>query len=188
MIQLIRHEKGLESPRILDLCTGSGCIAATIAHQVKGSIVLATEINPAAAGLARRNIQRLGLSERVTVMEGDLFQPLEQTIDRLPFQLIVANPPYVPTGQIAGLDRNVRDFEPVAALDGGLDGLAIHRRILQQAPAKLSPGGHIFLEIAFDQGELAIELAKEHAEFIEAKVLKDHGGNDRVLTARIKPE
>jgi release factor glutamine methyltransferase len=188
VIQLIRHQPGLESPRVLDLCTGSGCIAAAVAHHVKGATVLATEINPAAAALARRNIQRLGLNERVTVAEGDLFQPLEQTIDRLPFQLILANPPYVPTGQIPTLDRNVRDFEPVAALDGGLDGLAIHRRILEQAPARLTPGGYIFLEIAFDQGELAMQLTAEHQRFVDAKILKDHGGNERVLTARLKSE
>jgi release factor glutamine methyltransferase len=185
VIQLIRHQPGMESPRVLDLCTGSGCIAAAVAHHVKGAIVLATEINPAAAALARRNIQRLGLSERVIVAEGDLFEPLEHTIDRLPFNLILANPPYVPTGQIPQLDRNVRDFEPVTALDGGLDGLSIHRRILEQAPARLLAGGHIFIEIAYDQGETAMQLAGEHPQFIEAKILKDHAGNDRVLTARL---
>jgi release factor glutamine methyltransferase len=119
------------------------------------------------------------------VAEGDLFEPLEHTIDRQPFNLILANPPYVPTGQIPQLDRNVRDFEPVTALDGGLDGLSIHRRILEQAPARLLPGGHIFIEIAYDQGEVAIQLAGEHPQFIEAKILKDHAGNDRVLTARL---
>jgi release factor glutamine methyltransferase len=185
VIQLIRHEPGLESPRVLDLCTGSGCIAAAVAHHVKGAVVVATEINPAAAALARRNMQRLGLTEKVTVEEGDLFEPIERMVDRQPFHLILANPPYVPTAQIPTLDRNVRDFEPTAALDGGLDGLAIHRRILQKAPQRLAAGGHIFLEIAFDQGELALQLTGEHPQFAEAKILKDHAGNDRVLTARL---
>ncbi|MGA3067422.1 MAG: peptide chain release factor N(5)-glutamine methyltransferase [Tepidisphaeraceae bacterium] len=185
VVQLIRHQSGLESPRVLDLCTGSGCIAAAVAHHVKKAVVVATEISPAGAALARRNVERLGLVGRVTVEEGDLFEPLERLVDRQPFDLILANPPYVPTGQIATLDRNVRDFEPMAALDGGLDGLAIHRRILQQSPQRLKAGGHIFLEIAFDQGELAVQLVREHPQFVDAKVLKDHAGNDRVLTARM---
>jgi release factor glutamine methyltransferase len=186
VIQLIRHQSGMDSPRILDLCTGSGCIAAAVAHHVKGASVVATEINPAAAALARRNVERLGLSERVIVEEGDLFGPLERMVERLPFQLILGNPPYVPTGQIPGLDKNVRDFEPVVALDGGLDGLAIHRRILEEAPGHLSAGAYIFLEIAFDQGELAMQLAGQHPQFVETKILKDHAGNDRVLTAKLK--
>jgi release factor glutamine methyltransferase len=186
VIQLIRHQSGMDSPRILDLCTGSGCIAAAVAHHVKGASVVATEINPAAAVLARRNVERLGLSERVIVEEGDLFGPLERMVERLPFQLILGNPPYVPTGQIPGLDKNVRDFEPVVALDGGLDGLAIHRRILEEAPGHLSAGAYIFLEIAFDQGELAMQLAGQHPQFVETKILKDHAGNDRVLTAKLK--
>jgi release factor glutamine methyltransferase len=96
----------------------------------------------------------------------------------------VANPPYIPSSQIPELDRSVRDYEPIAALDGGLDGLTIHRRILSESPTHLLPGGQIFLEIAFDQGELAQSVAGEHESFNQVRILKDHSGHDRVLAAR----
>jgi release factor glutamine methyltransferase len=185
VIQLIRRQTGLESPRILDLCTGSGCVAAAIAHNVKEATVVATDISEPAVAVARENLQRLGLAGRVTVEQGDLFTPLDKLVDRYPFHLLVANPPYIPTGQIAGLDRSVREYEPLAALDGGLDGLVIHRRILAEAPPRLLPGAHIFLEIAFDQAEVAREVAAEYPAFTDVRILKDHAGNDRVLTARL---
>jgi release factor glutamine methyltransferase len=184
VIQLIRHDSGLTAPRILDLCTGSGCIAAAIAHNVKEATVVATEISPPAVAVARENLQWLGLADRVVVEQGDLFAPLDRLADRDPFHLLVANPPYIPTAQIPQLDRSVRDYEPLTALDGGLDGLSIHRRILTESPPRLRSGSHIFLEIAFDQAEAARQLAAQHAEFTDVRILKDHAGNDRVLTAR----
>jgi release factor glutamine methyltransferase len=184
VIQLIRHRADFAVPRVLDLCTGSGCIAAAIAHNVKDAVVVATDINPAAVAIARENLERLGLSSRIVVEEGDLFAPLQRMVDRQPFHLLVANPPYIPSGQIAQLDRSVREYEPLSALDGGLDGMAIHRRILAEAPGHLFPGGQIFLEIAFDQADLARQIAGEHAEFADVRILKDQAGNHRVLTAR----
>lgn len=187
VIQTARRQLIRESPRILDLCTGSGCVAAAIAHGLKNAVVLATEISPRAAAVARANIERLGLSGRVTVLEGDLFEPLSTIVDPQPFDVIVSNPPYIATAQIAALDRSVRDYEPVQALDGGPDGLSMHRRILQEGLARLNPGGRIFLEIAFDQGKLAAEVAGGYPGWEDVRVLKDHAGNDRVLTAK-KPD
>jgi release factor glutamine methyltransferase len=185
VIQLVRSESGLESPRILDLCTGSGCVAAAIAQNVKTANVIATDISPAAVEVAQRNIQRLGLETRVTVLRGDLFDALESPVHRQPFHLIVGNPPYIATHQIDGLDRSVRDYEPISALDGGLDGLTLHRRILSDAPALLLPGGQLFLEIAFDQGEASRQLALEYPKFQNVRIIKDYGGNDRVLAAKL---
>jgi release factor glutamine methyltransferase len=184
VIQLVRHQSGLESPRILDLCTGSGCIAAAIAHNLKAANLLATDISPAAVEVARGNISRLGLADRVVVEQGDLFDPLQRLVDRQPYHLIVANPPYIATAEMPKLERNVRDYEPKQALEGGLDGLAVHRRILTQSPERLLPEGRIFLEIAYDQGDLALQIAAEHPAFTNAKILKDHAGHDRVLTAQ----
>jgi release factor glutamine methyltransferase len=104
----------------------------------------------------------------------------------LPFQLLVANPPYIPTAQLASLDKSVRNFEPTEALDGGGDGLAIHRRILSQAPQRLVAGARVFLEIAFDQAAPAREMASQHDEFDEVRILRDYGGRDRVLALRRK--
>jgi release factor glutamine methyltransferase len=186
VLQTVRHQPGMESPRVVDLCTGSGCIAAAIAHNLKTATVLATDISPAAVTVARMNIERLRLADRVTVEEGDLFSPLQHMVDVQPFHLIVANPPYIRTGDLAGLDRSVREYEPLQALDGGLDGLTLHRRILQEAGDRLVPGGRVFLEIAFDEGELAREMVGNYGNFDEVRVLKDFAGRDRVLTARRK--
>lgn len=186
VLQTARIQAGLEAPRIMDLCTGSGCIAAALAHNLKRATVLATDISPAAVAIAKRNMERLGLADRVVVEEGDLFEPLKRVVDAGPFDLIVANPPYIPTGQIEALDRSVRDYEPVAALDGGIDGLVLHRRILESAGDHLLPGGRVYLEIAYDQGELALEVASHYSDFENARLLKDFGGRDRALTARKK--
>jgi release factor glutamine methyltransferase len=184
VLQLARNQPGFEAPRVLDLCTGSGCIAAAIASRLKNAVVVATELSEKAADMARRNLEKLGLDQRVTVAQGDLFEPLKTMVDVRPFDLIVANPPYIPTGAIERLDRNVRDYEPLSALDGGADGLAIHRRILAEAPERLMPGGRVFLEIQFDQAPQATRIAGERNAFEDIRVLKDHAGHDRVLTAK----
>lgn len=184
ILQLARNAPGMESPRVLDLCTGSGCIAAAIAFHLKNAAVTATDLSHAAVEVAKRNIERLGLSDRVAIKQGDLFEPLLNMADAQPFDLIVANPPYIPTAQLQALDRNVRDYEPPMALDGGLDGLIFHRRILKEAPPRLVPGGRIYLEIAFDQGPAAKQIAEEIPAFTDIRLLRDYGGRDRVLTMR----
>lgn len=186
VLQTVRHQSGLESPRILDLCTGSGCIAAALAVNLKNSMVLAVDLSEPAVCTARRNMERLGLGERVTVEQGDLFEPIRRIVDPRPFDLIVANPPYIPADQVSSLDSSVRDYEPVAALDGGADGLTIHRRILETAPAHLQLAGRVFLEIAFDQGPAAKEMMAAYDAYEEVRLLKDYSGRDRVLTARRK--
>ena len=184
VMQLIRNAPGLEAARILDLCTGSGCVAGALAYHVKQANVVATDISAAAVATARKNIERLGLAQRVAVEEGDLFEALANMVDRQPFDVIVSNPPYIPSNQIPTLPRNVREYEPIAALDGGMDGLMIHRRILREGSDRLKAGGHLLLEIAFDQGELALQVAAEYPAFGEARILKDHAGHSRVLAAR----
>jgi release factor glutamine methyltransferase len=183
--QLCRNQPGFEAPRVLDLCTGSGCVACAIAHHVKGSVVTAIDVSEAAVAVARRNVERLGLAGRVVVEQGDLYAPLAaRAVDVQPFDLIVANPPYIPTGELATLDRNVREYEPDEALDGGPDGLSLHRRILDGAADRLVPGGRVFLEIAFDQGPLARDVAGGYADLDDVRILKDYGGRDRALAAR----
>ena len=186
VLQLARNTAGFESPRVMDLCTGSGCIAAAIASRLKNAAVIATDISDKAVAVARKNIERLGLSDRVTIAQGDLFEPLKEMVDARPFDLVVANPPYIPSAEIARLDRNVREYEPVTALDGGMDGLMVHRRILQQAGERLRASGRIYLEIQFDQAPAATEMFVSHDEFEDVRVLKDHAGNNRVVTARRK--
>lgn len=186
VIHLVRNTPGFETPRVLDLCTGSGCIALALAARVKSAQIVATDISDTCVDLARRNAAKLKLSDRVTVHQGDLFEALRDPVDAAPFHLILSNPPYISSGQIAGLDRNVREYEPAGALDGGADGLDFHRRILAAAADRLLPEGRCFLEIAFDQGQAARDLAAKYSAFDDARVFKDSAGNDRVLTARKK--
>jgi release factor glutamine methyltransferase len=186
VLQLARNQVGMDRPRIIDLCTGSGCVAAAIAHHLKTADVVAIDISPAAVTIAKKNIEALGLSDRVIVEAGDLLEPISRLADPRPFDLLTANPPYICSGQIETLDRSVRDYEPLLALDGGIDGLAFHRRILNESPPRLMPGGRVFLEIAFDQGPAALAMAAEHDVFEDARVLRDQAGNDRVLTASRK--
>jgi release factor glutamine methyltransferase len=122
----------------------------------------------------------------MTLELGDLYEPLSRIVDAQPFNLIVSNPPYIPSGQIPQLDRSVREYEPLGALDGGPDGLDLHRRILTGAGSRLLPGGRIYLEIAYDQGPAALELARQHDELEDIRIIRDLAGKDRVLVARKK--
>ena len=181
-----RHTPGMESPRILELCTGSGCIAAALAAHLKTAILTAVDIEPASIELARHNFGQLGLQQRINLMQGDLFTPLRDAVDSSPYHLILSNPPYIRTAELASLDRSVRDFEPRRALDGGPDGLCFHRRILQQAPDHLLPGWLVMLEIAFDQGDDTLALAGQFARFINVRIIKDAAGNNRVLALTLR--
>jgi release factor glutamine methyltransferase len=184
VLQTVRHQPGLEAPRVLDVCTGSGCVAAAIAKNLKSAMVWGIDISEKAAGVARKNVDQLGLSDRVSIEVGDLLETIKTMVDARPFDLIVGNPPYISTDQLATLDKSVRDFEPMLALDGGVDGLVIHRRILAKAPDHLTSGGRVFLEIAFDQGSAAREMGHGFAAFEEIRILKDFGGRDRVLALK----
>lgn len=170
-------------PRILDLCTGSGCIALALAKQLKAAVVVATDLSPQAADVARTNAQRLGLSERVNVRVGDLFGALDAVTDAHPFDFITVNPPYIPAGDIANLDVSVREFEPHTALDGGPDGLAFQRRLAVEAKRHLKPGGTLYTEIQFDQGPAASQIFQSTG-WSSTKVLRDMGGRERIVVAK----
>ncbi len=143
-----------ETRRVVDLCTGSGCIAAACAFAFPEAEVVATDISPASLCVAGSNVRRLGLSRRVELLRGDLFAGA-----RGKFDLIVANPPYVPAGAYRALPREYR-HEPRLALPAGADGLAIANRILEEAPAYLAEGGLLALEV----GEVAGDLAAAHPD------------------------
>jgi len=161
--------------RVLDLCTGSGVVAICLAKELPGATVVATELSPDAAAIARRNAARHGLGERVTVRDGDLFAPVAT---EPPFDLVVANPPYIATSIIDTLAAEVRR-EPRTALDGGADGLAFYDRICAAAPAHLSDGGALVLEHGFDQAE-AVRARMLAAGFDGVTLVHDLGKNPRV--------
>jgi release factor glutamine methyltransferase len=163
--------------RILDLCTGSGVIAVSLAREYPAAQVVATELSPPAAALARRNAERNAVADRVDVREGDLFAPVRG--ER--FDVIVANPPYIASAVIATLSAEVRR-EPVIALDGGPDGLAFYDRIAAAAREHLTSGGAIVLEHGFDQAD-AVRARLVTAGFANVALVHDLGKNPRVTWA-----
>ncbi len=135
---------------ILDIGTGCGCIAVALSKAFPRARILATDISAKALAVARRNAKRLGVGERVGFLKGDLFQPLKkQSVDKV--DMIVSNPPYVPSGELQTLAPEVKDHEPRIALDGGTDGLDLCRRILQEAPDYLARRGNLVMEIGYRQ-------------------------------------
>jgi len=169
--------------RLLDLCTGSGVIAVSLAREYPAAQVVATELSPAAAALARRNAARNAVAERVDVREGDLFAPVRG--ER--FDVIAANPPYIASAVIATLAPEVRR-EPVVALDGGPDGLAFYDRIAAAAREHLVPGGAIVLEHGFDQAD-AVHARLAAAGLAGVTLVHDLAKNPRVTwaTAPVDP-
>ena len=163
---------------VLDLCTGSGCIIVTLALDGAPGKAVGTDISPAALQAARENARILGAD--VEIRGGDLFDPAPEIYD-----LIVSNPPYIAAGQIGELMDEVRLHDPRLALDGGEDGLSFYRRIIGEAPAHLSDGGALMLEIGDDQAEQTVSLMKE-AGFEEVRVYRDLAGSDRVTAGYIR--
>jgi release factor glutamine methyltransferase len=165
-----------------DICTGSGCLAVTLAAERPLLRVDATELSPQAAETARRNASTLGVSDRVSVLDGDLFAPLGSRLPCGGYDLIVSNPPYVATREIPGLSAEVRK-EPVGALDGGPEGLDLLQRIVEAAPRFLKPGGLLALEIGENQGS-AVRRLLERSDFCEVQVARDLSRLDRFAYGR----
>ena len=160
--------------RVLDLCTGSGVLAVSLAKELPAAQVVATEVSPAAAAVARRNAERNGVADRVDVRTGDLWAPV--TGEK--FDLIVSNPPYIATSVISTLSPEVRR-EPVLALDGGEDGLRFYDRICAVARLHLEPGGALVVEHGFDQAA-AVRERFETATFDRVTLVNDLAKNPRV--------
>ncbi len=217
-----------DGSRILDLCTGSGCILLSLLHYTNGCIGVGTDLSEKALEIARRNASAHGLSDQTVWLQGDLFDALdplnkkdnddkdnkrenykiednkreenrddqaekstESEKSELGFpgmsytsgyDMIISNPPYIPTSVIDTLQPEVRCAQPRMALDGGGDGLDFYRRIIREAPAHLVVGGRLLLEIGYDQAEAVSDLLRE-AGYYGIEILKDYGGNDRIATA-----
>ena len=165
--------------RFLDLGTGSGCLAIALAVNCPAATGVAVDVSPEALAVARANAGSAGVAARLEFREGDLCQPL-QLGER--FDLLVSNPPYIASGELAGLEPEVRDHDPRLALDGGGDGLDFYRRLAVAAAPFLAPDGRAFFEIGSDQGASAPPLFS-NAGWRETILIKDHTGRDRVISA-----
>ena len=174
----IQHKK-----RVLDLCAGSGCIGISLAVLGGFEYVAEADLSEEALKVTRKNVERLvqGAGTSVECFHGDLFSAIPDGAE--PFDILVSNPPYIPTKVIEGLEPEVRDHEPMMALDGTEDGLLFYRRIAKEAGRVLAPGASVYLEIGYDQGEAVSELLREQG-FMEIEVHNDLAGNDRVVCGR----
>ncbi len=175
--------KPLPAPHVLDIGTGSGCIAVSIAHQHRGASVVAVDVSDEALAVARRNAERHGVTDRVTFHTSDLFAALA---DSPPFDLILSNPPYIPAADLEQLAPEVRNHEPRQALDGGPNGLAVFDRLVAAAPAHLNPGGWLLVEIGADQGDAARRRVEAVPGLTFDRIVRDHEGHPRVVVARHK--
>jgi release factor glutamine methyltransferase len=180
-IDFLRGRTGTQY--VCDLCTGCGCIAAAIAKNFPDAKIIATDICDKALSVAAENIKKHNLSERVELLQGDLFEPVISQLDVKEFDLIVCNPPYVSETEYEKLDTKVKNYEPKLALDGGQDGLDIYRRIATEAGGHLKKEGAVILEIGYLQGGGVKELLEETNAFSPIKIEKDFNNNDRIITA-----
>ena len=160
--------------RVLDLCTGSGCLAVSLKLMEGNSEVSASDISPEALAVARGNAGKYGAA--ITFIESDLFEKIDGKFD-----LIVSNPPYIREDVIPGLAREVKDHEPHLALSGGKSGLDFYRRICREAPEHLAPGGALMMEIGYDQYADTAGLMTENG-FMNVRRVRDLSGQDRVVT------
>lgn len=174
---------GMEKPLAADIGTGSGCIAVAVAAKVPSATVYAVDTSDAALKTARENAEANGVSGRIAFLEGDLLSPLKEEGLAGRLDVMASNPPYIPTGEIPGLQPEVL-FEPRSALDGGPDGLDAIRRIIAEAPEYLRPGGLLLVEIGFGQADAVKSLADENSGLVFDKFIIDFSGIERVLAAR----
>ena len=166
-------------PALLDLCAGSGCVGLSLASLAPNARIALADASHEALEIARANQKNLGV--KVELRQGDLFN----AVGRERFDIIASNPPYIPTGELSGLQQELR-FEPRIALDGGADGLDFYRRIAEGAVDHLNPGGAIFLEVGIHQAQPVLELVKARLPCAQAGTVKDLNGVERVVFGKME--
>lgn len=181
VVELLERAKAIATPRVLELCTGSGCIAVSAAVNLPTASFIATDVSPAALQIAQENAEKHHVADRIEFRAGDLFAPIPPGTQ---FDLIVSNPPYVPEGEIAALDADVRDHEPLLALRAGADGMQYLNVIVEQAASYLVAGGWLLLETGIEQAPLTADALSARAEFVDTRIVKDLGGHPRVILGR----
>jgi len=171
----------------IDLCTGCGCVAVSLAVRLPDCRVTATDVSAGALEVARINAEAHGVADRIMFLEGDLYDALDAA-DVQPADFLLANPPYVAEGEWKGLAREIREHEPREALVAGPDGTEVIERIVKGARAYLKPGATLLVEIGASQGARAAEMASAVRGLADVRILRDYAGLDRILMARREPE
>jgi len=173
-------------PSVLEVGTGSGAIAIALAREVAPIFLLATDISREALLIARQNAQESGVSEKIQFIQGDLFGAFRLVEGKEPFDLILSNPPYIVRSEIERLAREVKNFEPALALDGGEDGFDFHRAIISQSPKYLRRGGWLLLEVGQGQTRGVSEMMEKMEIFYPSEGIQDLSGIERVVKAQKK--
>lgn len=171
--------KNCNKVNILDIGTGSGCIAVSLAYYLKNVNITAVDISENALKVAAENAGRNNVAEKITFLKYNILNGFSDNFPEL--DCIISNPPYIESETIESLEKNVRDYEPLTALDGGKDGLDFYKAIINGCRLKL--GGALVLEIGYNQAAAVSELLEKSGRFKNIKILKDYGGCDRVATA-----
>ena len=179
--EVIKIAKNIRAKKILDLCTGSGAIAVSLAKYLENTQITALDISGKALDVAIANAKNNHVQEKITFVESNLFQDLRQE----KYDIIVSNPPYIRRKEIETLDKEVRK-EPKIALDGGEDGLDFYREIINKGYEYLKYGGYICLEIGYDQKEEVMQIIKDKKQYTETYCKKDLYDNDRVIVTRLR--
>ncbi len=177
-------KKGLfleQDPRILDLCTGSGCIGLAVANRVKDSRVTLADISPEALQVAEKNVSRLNLGGRVSCVQVDALKPAPEFLGK--FHMIVSNPPYITTREMQELPQSVKNYEPQLALHGGDDGLLFYRAIVKNFTPALRPGGFLCFEFGEQQGDDVCAILEKYGYTILERV-RDFNETERAVLAR----
>jgi release factor glutamine methyltransferase len=180
VIQHVRLTPGFAQPLIADVCTGSGAIAISLAKNIAGSRLVATDISEDALAVARANAQRHGVADRIEFRRGSLLEALAGVG---PLHFLVTNPPYISDAEWGDVERNVKEYEPALALRGGGDGLEMIRPLLAGAAERLRSPGQLVMELAASQKQAVLDLAAKARGLTNARVLADHEGLPRMLLA-----
>lgn len=171
---------------IADLCTGSGCVAISLAKEIGDARIFATDMSMQALAVARENARTHGVSDRIRFIAGNLYQPLEKFDLRDRVDVITANPPYIRSGDLPMLQAEVKDYEPEIALIAGLEGTEIQKKIIDNALAFLKKQGALIMEMGLGQVETLKRMADEAGAYNKTEILKDLAGIDRVIVVRKK--
>lgn len=174
------------SPTVLELGTGSGAVAIALAKEVVNIFLVATDISGGALALAKENARSAAVQDRIEFVNGDLFGPFRPLKGKTAFDAVLSNPPYIVRGKIPTLAKEVKEYEPRIALDGGEDGLAFYRRIIPEASFYLREGGWLLLEVALGQCEEVSTMMEEEGNFLKAECVPDLSGIGRVVKAQRK--
>ncbi len=172
---------GPATPAILDLCTGSGAIPIALAKRLPTAALTATDLSEKALAVAKENATTHGVADRIVLLHGDLFAPLESQQAPTLFHVVTANPPYIPTADVAKLPPGIREHEPRMALDGGLDGMDFHRQIVEGARRFLHPGGLLILEMQFDQGDALKAVFAASGYLGNIRIVRDAAAHPRCV-------